>query len=82
MIVAAAIKQDGRVWFVDRPGRHDGVIRLMMTSGVRTPIDGVRGFMTDRGAFLTRPEALEHARACKQVTGKLTGGPLTSEDLW
>lgn len=40
-----------------------------------------QGFLTSKGRYLSRPEALEVARACGQVDG-IIGGVLTSEDLY
>lgn len=41
-----------------------------------------QGFYTSKGRFVSREEAEKIARECGQVTGKLIGGVLTSEDLW
>lgn len=41
-----------------------------------------QGFLTSKGRFVSRKEAEKIARECGQVTGRLIGGELTSEDLW
>lgn len=41
-----------------------------------------QGFLTSHGRFVSRKEAEVIARACGQITGRLIGGELTSEDLW
>ena len=41
-----------------------------------------QGFYTSKGRFVSREEAEKIARACGQVSGKLIGSILTSEDLY
>ena len=41
-----------------------------------------QGFITSKGRFVTREEGEKIARNCGQITGKLIGGELTSEDLY
>ena len=41
-----------------------------------------QGFMGSDNRFYTRQEAEAVARACGQLTTKIIGGILTSEDLW
>jgi hypothetical protein len=59
---------------------------------LRDRLDAEQGFLADAPAheintvaaavrFLTREEALVHARACGQIS-TIIGGTLTSEDLW
>lgn len=82
MIVAAAIRRDGVVWSVPQPGRHHDVIRVMVKAGVRPPINGGSGFVTDDGRFLDRIEAARHALECKQIE-QLNWPPYPySEDVW
>jgi hypothetical protein len=101
MIIAAAIKTaDGRVWSVTRPGRHDAVFLLIAEAiafdiGSHNPSERDRwnsfldshrqGFVTDKGVFLDRAEALQHAMGCGQIERLVNPGAipvLTSEDLW
>lgn len=82
-IVAAAIRQDGMVCFVPRPGRHSDVIRAMARSGIPIPIVGEQGFLTSTGFFVDRKRAKDVAIVSEQVLdgrGKLP--ELFSEDLW
>ena len=82
-IVAAAIRQDGMICSVPRPGRHHHVIRAMATAGIPIPIVGEQGFLTDDGLFVDRKRALAIAKTAKQIHGK-NGNPneLYSEDVW
>lgn len=85
MIVGVAIKlPDGRTFSMPKPARHNDVIYLMYdTFKVRFHgSGGDSGFVDDQGHWLTRKEAEDHARACGQLTGKIIGSVLTSEDLW
>lgn len=41
-----------------------------------------QGFYTSKGRYVTRSEGEKIARECGQLTGRLLGGCLTSEDLW
>ena len=82
-ISCAAIKtENGRVWVVDRPGRHCHVIEKIIKGTKGMVRDTVEGFVTTTGTFLDRAEALELARDNGQLKGDLIGSVLTSEDLW
>lgn len=80
MISGAAIKQDGVVYSVPRPGRHRDVMALLIKQDKK--ISGIEGFVTDGGEFLDRLQAETHARACGQLSKQVIGSILTSEDLW
>lgn len=91
-IVAAAIKQNGMVCSVPRPGRHHDVIRAMAAAGIPIPIVGEQGFVTSDGDFVGRREARQIAeRAAQIIAGRIDadGVPYTadhpllfSEDVW
>lgn len=83
IIVAAAIKQDGMVCSVPRPGRHHHIIRQMATAGIPIPITGEQGFLTSDGLFVGRKIARTIAEAAGQIASK-HGNPneLYSEDIW
>jgi hypothetical protein len=91
-IVAAAIKQDGMVCFVPRPGRHHHVIRAMATAGIPIPINGQQGFVTSDGLFVDRRRARKIAAQAGQIIKSYIGpegvpfkrehDELFSEDLW
>lgn len=85
MIAKAAIFLDGAVHTVERPGRHHDIIRELAEAGFKTPIGGVQGFVTSKGVFVDRKEALTIALDSKQVTIDKCHAPKTglfSEDLW
>ena len=88
-IVAVAVRDAGSrgVHFLPRPFRHADLVTQLAAIGFRDLLDermGVRGFLTDQGAFLTRLEALDHVLKVGHPmlhTPQLTLG-LFSEDLW
>jgi hypothetical protein len=64
VIIAAAIRQDGKVW----TGRnHASIISAMINEGLPPPIKGEQGFIDDKRNFLDRHAAGEHAIACGQI---------------
>jgi hypothetical protein len=82
-IVAAAIKQDGMIFSVPRPGRHHDVIRRMARAGLPIPITGEQGFLTSDGEFVGRRLALGIAENAEQVVTKHgSAAELYSEDVW
>lgn len=82
----AALRVNGEVWSLPRPARHMHLIHAWCSANRRKPIaDHEAGFLTSKGRFVTRAEALELALAAGQVDNveALRGGAtLTSEDLW
>lgn len=83
-IVAAAICSGDRTWSLPAPARHCHVIAVVRRDYLTSPADVCcynQGFLTSTGRFVDRYEALEVARAAKQVD-KILGSVLTSEDLW
>lgn len=83
LIVAAAIKHDGMVCFVPRPGRHSDVLRQMAAAGLMIPINGEQGFVTSDGLFVDRRRAREIAFMAEQLGAKtIHRTELFSEDLW
>lgn len=83
-IFAASIKDsEGNPVSLPRPARHHDIIRAMVDNGHKTPITGEQGFVTTRGRFVDRKEALEIATKAGQIIKK-HGNPtiLFSEDLW
>ena len=91
MIVAAAIRLKNGAVFVGK--RHGECFRnyrdIMLKSGNNWTAETLKanchghmqGFITDALEFLSREDALEHAKAYKQVPAD-TIGDLFSEDLW
>ena len=84
MITGVAMIIDARMFFASSPYRHHNLIKMAREDDWGDePIQGTRGFITDKGKFLNRIEAEQHARKCGQLTKKtIVGGEVTSEDLW
>ena len=88
MIQAAAIKV-----YVDKTRkecilcgiRHHAIIKQLKALGFE-PGQGYKiieqGFITDRGIFLDRSAALQHAKECNQPLANDHENELFSEDLW
>ena len=88
-IAAAAVfmEQSGEVYSLPPPSRHHDVLRHMATLGVKDPMRGEQGFLTECGKFVRRKPAMmiaEHAGQLKRREGPGTyqGPELFSEDLW
>ena len=78
MLVAAAIKKDGVIY---TGKRHCNILSNAKPFGYLK--DGEQGFVTDKGEFLNRKQSYMYAIRNKQpFIRKITGGVLTSEDLW
>ncbi len=91
MIIAAAIKQNGHVyWGEPRKERHHDVIRQIANLMKIRPVNGEQGFIDQKGKFYNRVDAGKHALECGQVVKnhaniRHTFNPrlgLFSEDLW
>lgn len=95
MIVAAAVKINNAVISMAAPARHHDILRAIVSlyePGSRpswTYAEEEQGFVTNKGEFLGRREAFNHARNCGQGTprrrtapGNYEGDELFSEDLW
>jgi hypothetical protein len=82
MIIASAVQftKDNES-FIIMGKRHDNCFRTAFSCGLRRPWTEEQGFVTDKFEFLTREEAMNHARNAGQVDKNLTGR-LFSEDLW
>lgn len=100
MIVAAAIKIHHLIMTMPQPARHHDILRQWF--GVREAALGgaeanyvqeTQGFIDDKGVFLTRKEAMQHAIDCGQGLPRrdslraegvsvYEGKDLFSEDLW
>ena len=100
MIIAAAIKFGKLVCFVPQPGRHATVLHDLhrmwrngeLNQDYCCPIE-TQGFLTDKGEFLDRYEAMAHCLMNGQVLvrriellkhspNNYNGPELFSEDLW
>ncbi len=87
-VECAAIKFQGVVFSVPRPGRHPDVIRKICRETGVPNVPGInpQGFVTSTGRFVTREEAMRIAITARQPwrdTGPHEGQTrLFSEDLW
>jgi hypothetical protein len=83
-IERAAIYFDTVIYSVPRPGRHHHVFQEMHDKHNVESHDGhVQGFVTSRGRFVDRREAVVIARACGQIRVKTQPEyELFSEDVW
>lgn len=80
-IIAAAIKLDGKIFSVPKPGRHHDIIHKMVQDGVK-PHAGIQGFVTQSGKFVDRQTGAKIAISNGQVSKLLSPPELFSEDLW
>ena len=97
MIVAAAIRINHAVISMAQPARHHDILRQI--NGLYDPEkrphwtyeNETQGFITDKGVFLGRCEAMQHcldngqilARRIADVNpNRYNGEELFSEDLW
>ena len=78
MIKSSAIRKEGKIY---TGKRHCDII-----NDYSYPFGFFKfceqGFVTDKGIFLDRVEAGEHALECKQIKKLSWGKNLYSEDLW
>ena len=80
---AAITGVDGKVYSVERPGRHCDVIMLMgQAYKPRNQRKSVQGFVLDDGSFVGRREAASIAIGNGQCNSPLNPLKLYSEDLW
>lgn len=77
-IDCAAIRHDGTIYSVPRPGRHHDVIAHMIHKhGTGVPVVGVQGFTTTSGRFVDRKEAMKIAKAAGQLIPDLAPDGVT-----
>ena len=82
MIVKSAVKHEGQV-FTGR--RHSDCIKTACdATGLPIGPQSIQGFVTDKGIFMNRRQAYEHALVCGQLKSKGTALSyiMYSEDLW
>lgn len=79
-IERAAIRHCGEVYSLPRPARHHDVAHWLSGRGAR---GGVQGFVTSKGRFVGRREAMRIAEKAGQLRGEpYVIGELFSEDVW
>jgi hypothetical protein len=84
-ITCAAIKlDDGRVFSLPPPNRHNDIIHAIRLTGYSGPVSGPhQGFLNSEESFVSRLEAADiaiSAGQCETVMCPNTG--LLSQDLW
>ena len=78
----AILSDRGAMIALPRPCRHHHLFSLAAFMGV-DPEPGLQGFVTSRGRFVTRKQALSIAYAANQPIRKSGNvSELYSEDLW
>lgn len=96
MIVGVAIKNDNITISLPRPNRHCHCFQYMWThfgeEAAKKLAIGMQGknqgFVTDKGVYLDRLQAMRHAKRCGQKLVEHEdvkhqwNHPLFSEDLW
>ncbi len=82
MIKAAAIKANGKVYWVPPPGRHHNVAFKIVQETGRSVDEGIQGFITDQDIFVDRLEAATIAYKAGQVEELSSPPHLYSNDLW
>lgn len=83
LIDRAAIALGDEVFALPQPARHDNVLAIMVNVfGIKPPVKGVQGFLTDRRRFVTRKEAGKIALRCGQVKQMRTPPFLHCADVW
>lgn len=80
MIIDCAILYKGKIYSGEK--RHYRIIHnICKELNIKSVIGGEQGFLDDKGRFLRRTPAKNHAFKCGQIT-KTISNTLTSEDLW
>lgn len=85
MIVAAAIRmgEGDVVSGIPFTERHHHIIQKIAKERNIRPVKGIQGFLTDKGLFLNREDAANHALECGQIVDlKFHSRQLFSEDMW
>lgn len=85
MIVAVAVRHNGKLYSLPKPNRHHHVIELIWkeTGEEVHSRDDDQGFLDEHGTYWRRRPALYHARAVKQtIIGPIHGDRLYSENVW
>lgn len=78
----ALLSRDGRMWSLPAPNRHGNLFALAALQGV-DPEPCEQGFVTSRGAFLNRVNALSLVKGNGQkMRNPDAHTQLYSEDVW
>lgn len=86
MIHAAAIRLESVIYTLPAPKRHPDIFAMIVKKYMgKFPYSFQtveKGFLDDKGNFLTREEAGAVALACGQVKELHVGKELYSEEVW
>ncbi len=83
MITHVAIIYNGKLYSLPKPNRHHHIIHQIHLDTGDMDIYGDQGFLDDQGNFLSRKDALIHAKACNQLNDRpLWDDWLYSENVW
>ncbi len=96
MITGVAIRNESVIISLPRPARHcDCFMYCFEVLGIKAPEHSIgskvahQGFVTDKGVYLDRFQAMRHAKRCGQELVKTDDDikhkwhhPLFSEDVW
>jgi hypothetical protein len=89
IIVSVAVYH-GCIWSLPKPARHSNVLESIHAVFIGRGIDFEaiavppinQGFITNRGRFVNRTEAMQITYRAKQLLRSSTSPYLYSEDLW
>lgn len=83
-IVAAAVVYNGVTCSLPAPARHGDIMHTIArhVGEDRWPVDGISGFLTSSGQFVSRIQAARVAVEAGQIDKPKWGAHLYSEDLW
>lgn len=84
IVIAAAVLQDGKIYTMPPPKRHNDIIHAMSrTEGLERVTSEQQGFLLSNKTFATREEARLVADEAEQTSDRdKHQEKLFSEDLW
>lgn len=79
--------RNDEIFVVNQPGRHHHVVHFMASIGIKQTTLANQGFLTNRGRYVNRTEAMIIARKADQLLDKnkdksYRDRELYSEDVW
>lgn len=87
MLVAVALRFQGKIYSLPKPNRHHHIVELILketgVASVDTDLED-EGFLDENKRFYNRKQGLYHARKNNQIKdeSKVRCNLLTSEDIW
>ena len=84
MITHVAIIYNGVTHSLPKPNRHHHILNVLSQVAGQDVDDAIQGFLDDKGNFLDRAQAWDHAKACGQIIRDFRKDDnwLYSENLW